>query len=120
MTFLNKLKNISAIVFIFTALLFTSSCASKKKGQASDKPKKEVKAKTDYSNYQKATIMKEELDGCTWMVILEGGKKLEPQNLADEYKVDQQKVYVQYKPYKGLSICMMGEMVTITAIAKRE
>ena len=71
------------------------------------------------NGFAKATIINYAIDGCTFMVQLENGKKLEPINLQDEFKKDNFNVWIKYQHFKGNSICMAGEMITVTAIEKR-
>ena len=73
----------------------------------------------EQNGFAKAAIINYAIDGCTFMIQLEDGKKLEPVNLQDEFKKDNLKVWIKYKHFKGNSICMAGEMVTITAIETR-
>lgn len=62
------------------------------------------------------------LDGCSWMIKLGDGTKLEPTNLND-FNInlqENQKIWVIYHPAAQLaSICMHGEMVTIDCISER-
>lgn len=111
---INKHKNIRVIILSFLMLTVITSCKTKKSTQENDEAK--------FSNYQKATVIKNEMDGCSWMIVLdsEPEKKLEPINLKDEFKVENQKIWLQYKVHNGMSICMMGQMINITAIEKRK
>ena len=63
------------------------------------------------------------LDGCSWVLVLENGKKLEPTNLKkfDHIKLeDGKQVIVEYetKPLAA-SICMVGTIVEITCISEK-
>ena len=62
------------------------------------------------------------LDGCSWMIELNNGTKLEPTNLND-FNInlqENQKIWVVYYPAAQLaSICMHGEIVTIDCISER-
>ena len=63
------------------------------------------------------------LDGCSWVLVLDNGKKLEPTNLKkfDNIKLeDGKKVIVEYetKPMAA-SICMVGTIVEIICISER-
>ena len=62
------------------------------------------------------------LDGCSWMIELNNGTKLEPTNLND-FNInlqENQKIWVVYYTAAQLSsICMHGEIVTIDCISKR-
>ena len=62
------------------------------------------------------------LDGCSWMIELGDGTKLEPTNLND-FNInlqDNQKIWVVYHTAAQMaSICMHGEIVTIDCISER-
>jgi hypothetical protein len=63
------------------------------------------------------------LDGCSWVLVLENGKKLEPINLKkfDHIKLeDGKQVIVEYetKPLAA-SICMVGTIVEIICISEK-
>lgn len=93
-------------------LMYLHACKAKKNQHIQDNI-------ASYQNYTKATINKIDLDGCSWVIILDNGKRLEPINLADEFKINNLNIWVQYKTYQGNSVCMIGEMITVLAIAKR-
>ena len=62
------------------------------------------------------------LDGCSWMIELDNGTKLEPTNLND-FNINlqaNQKIWVVYHTASQMaSICMHGEIVTIDCISER-
>ena len=60
------------------------------------------------------------LDGCGWVLELDNGSKLEPQNLSDFEiaLVDGKDVHVRYTEIEGGSICMVGQMVTIDCLSE--
>ena len=62
------------------------------------------------------------LDGCSWMIELNNGTKLEPTNLND-FNInlqENQKIWVVYHTAAQMaSICMHGEIVTIDCISER-
>ena len=62
------------------------------------------------------------LDGCSWMIELGDGTKLEPTNLND-FNInlqENQKISVVYHTAAQMaSICMHGEIVTIDCISER-
>ncbi len=106
----NKLKNIILITFI----VLTNACSHKTMSVQS-------LASEEKANFIKATIINYTLDGCGWMLQLEDEKKLQPVNLNNEFKKENLKVWVQYQPVKqGMSICMAGEIITITTIELRK
>lgn len=57
-----------------------------------------------------------ELDGCTFLLELPDGQKLQPENLGEAFKKKDLKVYITYKIHDGISNCMAGKMVTLTSI----
>ena len=62
------------------------------------------------------------LDGCSWMIELNNGTKLEPTNLND-FSInleENKKIWVVYHTAAQMaSICMTGEIVTIDCISAR-
>lgn len=106
----NKLKQIALILII----ILSNACSHKVAGTKAFPPE-ETK-----DGYAKATVINYTVDGCSWLLQLEDGKKLEPTNLSDEFKKDKLKVWIQYQIKKGgMSICMAGEVITITKIELR-
>jgi hypothetical protein len=57
-----------------------------------------------------------DLDGCQYLLVLENGEKLQPQQLDEKFKTDSTKLYVKYKKIEGMSICMAGMMVELTDV----
>jgi hypothetical protein len=62
------------------------------------------------------------LDGCSWMIELTNGTKIEPTNLND-FNIDlqeNQKIWIVYHTAAQMtSICMHGEIVAIDCISER-
>ena len=61
------------------------------------------------------------LDGCTFIIELDSGEKLEPVNLNDflESPKDGQTVKITFKPEPQMaSICMVGTIVSIQSLKK--
>lgn len=61
------------------------------------------------------------LDGCSWLLELEDGTRLEPVNLND-FEIEPQeglKVEVSYKEVEMFSTCMAGLIVELSCIEKR-
>lgn len=112
----NNPKNIAILIICLALISALQSCFM-------DRGLKGINTESiadthEQNGFVKATIINYTLDGCSFMFLLEDGKKLEPVNLLDEYKKDKINVWIKYQHYKGNSICMAGEMVTITAIEK--
>ena len=111
----NKLKNNTLIIVCMILLTAFQSCFSHAK-EIPQIPKEQINA---FIGYTKAIVINTTLDGCSWMLELEDGKKLEPVNLMEKFKKDNTKVWIQYKHYDNYSFCMSGEMVTVIAIDNR-
>jgi hypothetical protein len=111
----NKLKNIVLIALV----VFINACSHKTTHTKTAPLETTTKASSaeDKAGFIKATVIKLDLDGCSWMLQLEDGKKLEPINLKEEFQKVNLKVWIQYEPFtQGASICMAGEMVKVIAI----
>lgn len=58
-----------------------------------------------------------ELDGCTFLLELEDGRKLQPTTaLPEKFQITGKKVLITYKTTDMMSICMSGQPVTILTI----
>lgn len=98
---------------LFLMLILLSSCAQKTTSSQNPVPSQAVFATVvDYS----------ELDGCTYLLELADGVKLQPVNLSDEFKRKGLKLFITYKFQDGMSTCMAGRMVSLTSavIAKED
>ena len=113
----NRNKNVALFIFCFVLFATLHSCFVIT--GVKNKPSKLALDTHEQKGFVKATIINYTLDGCSFMVQLEDGKKLEPVNLQMEFRKDNFKVWIKYQYYKSNSICMAGEMATITAIEKR-
>lgn len=71
-------------------------------------------------NYEKGIIRFTELDGCRFLIHLEGGKKLQPDKILPMFEKDSLKVWVKYKPENRMNICMSGITVNMIDIKLRE
>ena len=110
----NKLKNIALLSVCLVFISILQSCFLFGGGKSIHN---ELIADTHKQDgFVKATVINYTVDGCTFMLQLEDGKKLEPVNLKEEFKKDNTKVWIQYQHYKGNSICMAGEMVIVNKI----
>jgi len=113
----NKLKNIALLFSFLVFISLLQSCflfAGTKSTNAVTITDTHIQ-----DGFIKATVIDYELDGCKFMLQLTDGKKLEPVNLPEEFKKDNYNVWIKYQHYKGSSVCMAGQMVTVTAIEKR-
>jgi len=78
-----------------------------------------VKRNYHKEGYYEATVKDfTGLDGCSFLLILLDGRKLEPNNLNKDFKQDGIKVWVKFVPANFTSICMAGETVSIVAMEK--
>jgi len=69
-----------------------------------------------------ATLKKLKLDGCSWVIDLPNGKRLEPVNLIEFIDADvlsvssESEIKIEYHLVKTASICMVGEPVVISCL----
>lgn len=111
---MGKHKHILFIIFIFSLLVAGVSCSKKVSGL-------QAFPTMEQQGFLKASVIHYPVDGCSWMIKLSDKKKLQPVNLQAEFQKDNLSVWIKYVPQKGgMSICMAGEMVTITEIKLRE
>ncbi|HLG03590.1 MAG TPA: hypothetical protein VI731_08350 [Bacteroidia bacterium] len=82
------------------------------------------KTSVDYLNegYVKAFVTEYRVDGCTFMLQLEGEgqKRLEPDGLQPEFEHDSMRVWLKYQPEERMSICMAGQTIKVIDIKKRD
>lgn len=57
-----------------------------------------------------------EVAGCTFLLQLNNGEKLEPSNLFSEFKKDKLEVLIRYQVTDMMSVCMAGKVVSIEHI----
>jgi hypothetical protein len=109
------------LLFFFTMLVF-SACNKKTVPVQSSAVVSEKNA-IDFSakGYKKGTIVDMTgLDGCGFMIKLENGKTLEPNQLDAQFKKKNLPVWVKYSiPKSVFSICMAGQLINLTAIENR-
>ena len=110
----NTLKNTAFISFMALLILCCTSCFLL--------PGDRYHPSSAYTeNAEKATVINYTVDGCSWLLILEDGTKLQPVNLAPEFQKNNLKVWITYELKKGAnSICMTGKMVTLASIQLRK
>ena len=63
-------------------------------------------------------VNKTGLDGCGYLLETENQSYLEPDNLETKYRVDGTKLCITYKKVNKFSVCMAGEMITLTSVKK--
>jgi hypothetical protein len=100
------------ILFLSLGAMIITSC----------KHKKQVTPEVDYAalGYKSATVLNYEVDGCQWMLEIDG-KKYEPNNMQEEFRKDKMKVWVKYTLVKGaMTICMAGEVIKLSDIKERK
>ena len=101
-------------IFLVLSLALLAGCGHKITAGA-EKPETKV-----LKNYAAATVLVYKRDGCDFALELEGGEKLEPGKLPEEFQKDGLKVWVKYKIRKNVnSICMIGKMITVIDIKKQ-
>ena len=117
-----KVCSFLTAIAIFTICCTTISCSKSvyiQETEADSQPHSEI-----CPNAVEATLKDfTGLDGCSWVLVLDNGKKLEPTNLQkfDNIKLtDNTRVFIEYKPiYNAASICMIGTMVEIICISEK-
>lgn len=116
---MKKIVSIIFSLFVLHSSFFLAACCGKKKAIAQSS--KEIKRDFENEGYIKATVIFYEVSGCEYVLKLEDEKKLEPSNLAADYKKDQLAVWLKYISKKGgMSVCMAGQMVDIIDIQLRK
>src|SRR6218665_945407 len=110
---MNKHTHISSIALFFILAVAFSSCVL---GHPSNIPPYAAEKTDVNAGFTAAAITNLKLDGCSWMLVLENGKKLEPAGIRAAFLQEGLKVWVKYIPRDGMSICMSGQMVTVTEI----
>ena len=82
---------------------------------------KSKKTNFEKEGYVKATIIKYEVENCGYIIELSDKKKLQPDQLADEFKKNKLKVWIKYSvPKKQIpTTCMAGQLIKIESIKKR-
>lgn len=103
-----------ARIFLFCFLVLALSCKTKQTNSSED---------LTSQGYQKATVLKYDVEACGYLLELESGKKIQPfVALAKEFEKDQLKVWVKFEIKKKQSpnTCMAGEIAEITDIKSRK
>ncbi len=111
------------LVFYITILFFLFSCTPKTAPVIIADVPGEKSPGMDYTaqGYSKATIVDlTGLDGCRFLLQLEDGTRLQPENLDSSFEKNSTSVWVKYYFQKNaISICMTGKVVHVTGIKKR-
>lgn len=109
---------IKTVLFILFCLINFYSCKSNKKVA------KETVVTGDEKKTQgftKGVVTKYDVDGCTFLITLENGKRLHPLNLDEAYQIDGLGVWIKYIfQREAITVCMAGEVIKITAIEKEK
>ena len=90
-------------------LLIFISCAPKTSPPESNIPKGAVPV---------TVIDFRELDGCTFLLQMENGDKLQPENLPADFQKPGLKLFITYKYNDGMGICMAGKMITLIEVVE--
>ncbi|HVA97900.1 MAG TPA: hypothetical protein VNG53_03315 [Bacteroidia bacterium] len=111
-------KSLLFSFLIIIASIF--SCQSQKKlsNNVSSSPVKEYQKE----GYESAIVLdKTGLDGCGFVLQIGSGKILEPLNLGSDFKKNNLAVWIKYVSKKNaVSICMSGEIITLSDIQLRK
>jgi hypothetical protein len=108
---MERCKDLITVTFYFIVAMLIFSCGSTAPSATAEGPqqKKDGLVEAMVLDYH-------ELDGCTFILSLDDGTKLEPTNLPESFRKDSLKVMVKYSIIKRASICMVGKMVTVSEI----
>jgi hypothetical protein len=118
---MKKLFHLLLAIFLVNFSLAFTSCCCKKKAANKNTVATDVKRDFEKEGYVKATVINYEVDGCSFMIQLEDGKKLDPSSLADDFRKDQTAVWIKYTIKKGgASVCMAGQMIDVSDIQFRK
>ena len=130
---MKKLFLFSFLVINFSFLIVSCHCKKKTSSSATQATSTTTPPDTDiqkiqeqqkaYANegYNRGMVINYEVDGCTYLIQLGDGTKLQPISLKDEYKKDKLDVWIKYTTKKGaVSNCMSGQIVDITDIQLRK
>lgn len=79
-------------------------------------PEKTAPSTPEPGSVSATVIDMRELDGCTYLLELQDGSKLQPTAIPVEYQQAGLKVRVKYKKVEIMSICMSGTPVELTYI----
>lgn len=85
--------------------------------------KPETSNEPDYRSlkYSAATVKDyKDLDGCTWLLELENGEKLQPMNLSDILHTNNLKVWIKYSVTNEMTVCMAGKTVKLSDVKIRK
>lgn len=102
--------------FFIVVILIGSFSSCKMQRQVSHE---ETAKEADYAllKYSEFTVIDNSgLDGCAFMLKGMNNIFLEPVNLPDSLRIDKLKLWIKFVPAKGHSVCMAGELITITDI----
>ena len=78
--------------------------------------KKKTKQTHDLKLTEATVIDYSEVSGCSFLLQLNNGEKLEPSNLSADFKKDKLKVLIRYEVADMMSACMAGKVVSVTHI----
>lgn len=89
------------------------------KKENAEKPRLETNYKKN--NFVKGTVIdKSSLAGCTFIIELVNGEKIQPVNLDPEFSKHHLPIWVKYKVKNTPSTCMVGKVAIIEAVEPRE
>ncbi|MBK6640060.1 MAG: hypothetical protein KBH11_01820 [Bacteroidia bacterium] len=97
----------SVIILLFFTAMLVAACKT---------PEKTTPATAEPGTVSATVIDMRELDGCTYLLELQDGSKLQPVTLPVEFQHGGLKVRIKYKKVEIMSICMSGTPVELTYI----
>ena len=110
------------LFYIIIIFLAVSCKPTQKIDEVTKEAEKTIEVVTSTCNTF-GTVQKTSLDGCSYLIVLENGKKVEPVVIEDKnFKLEAgQKIHFAYeKEEEMMSICMAAPTVRVTCIELRK
>lgn len=71
---------------------------------------------TDLKLVEATVIDYREVDGCSFLLEMNDGAKLQPENLPSEFQINRMKVLIKYHLTDRMTVCMAGKTVYLDFI----
>ena len=104
-----------AVMIVFCAF---SSCFCMLDGCTNSifKKKEKIEKPVDLKLTEAMVIDYSEIAGCTFLLQLNNGEKIQPTNLSPDFRKDKLKVLIKYQITDMMSACMAGKVVSVSHI----
>jgi hypothetical protein len=107
------LKKLNNIIVLYSLIMIYFSCKNHLK---------QTSIRYTEQGYEEGVIKDDSnIAGCGYSILLANEQLITPQNLPDNFKKDNLKVWVKYTvlPKQPITNCMRGKVVNIIAIEKK-